>query len=138
MAALSHESAAGLEQPGGAGATRSGLRHLAPAELLALPAFVSLPTAAEVIGLGRSTAYELARRNEFPCRLVRIGRSYRVPSEELRRLAGVEQPPQNPVGSSCRAGFRPRRPTTWGGTAGRCPNCCARLHRRRGAEHVHP
>jgi hypothetical protein len=36
------------------------------AELLDLPVTVSIATAARALGLGRSTAYELARRDEFP------------------------------------------------------------------------
>lgn len=54
--------------------SRDGLTR---AELLALPVTVDVPTAARALGLGRSTAYELARRDEFPCRVLRIGSSYR-------------------------------------------------------------
>lgn len=43
--------------------SRDGLTR---AELLALPVTVDVPTAARALGLGRSTAYELARRDEFP------------------------------------------------------------------------
>ena len=59
------------------------------AELLALPVAVDLPTAARAIGLGRSTAYELARRHEFPCRVLQVGNSYRVPTAELLRVLGI-------------------------------------------------
>lgn len=61
------------------------------AELLAMPVTVDIATAARALGLGRSTAYELARRNEFPCRVVRVGSSYRVPTAELLRLLGVQR-----------------------------------------------
>jgi len=60
------------------------------AELLALPVTVDVGTAARALGLGRSTGYELARRNEFPCRLLRVGSSYRVPTAELLRVLGIE------------------------------------------------
>jgi excisionase family DNA binding protein len=60
------------------------------AELLALPAVVDVSTAARALGLGRSTAYELARRGEFPCRVLRIGSSYRIPTAELLRVLGIE------------------------------------------------
>ena len=43
--------------------SRDGLTR---AELLALPVTVDVPTAARALGLGRSTAYELARRDESP------------------------------------------------------------------------
>ena len=67
------------EQP--AGMTRS--------ELLALPVAVDLTTAARALGLGRSTAYDLARRREFPCRVLHVGSTYRVPTAELLRVLGI-------------------------------------------------
>jgi hypothetical protein len=42
-------------------------------ELMAMPVMVDISTAARALGLGRSTAYELARCNEFPCRVLRVG-----------------------------------------------------------------
>ncbi len=60
------------------------------AELLALPAVVDVTTAARALGLGRSTAYDLARRGEFPCRVLHIGSSYRVPTAELLRVLGID------------------------------------------------
>jgi predicted DNA-binding transcriptional regulator AlpA len=62
------------------------------AELLTLPAVVDVATAARALGLGRSTAYELARRDEFPCRVLHIGSSYRVPTADLLRVLGIEPP----------------------------------------------
>jgi excisionase family DNA binding protein len=64
-----------------AGMTRS--------ELLALPVAVDLTTAARALGLGRSTAYELARRREFPCRVLQVGSSYRVPTADLLGVLGI-------------------------------------------------
>lgn len=63
---------------------------LTRAELLALPAVVDVATAARALGLGRSTAYELARRDEFPCRVLRIGSSYRIPTADLLRALGID------------------------------------------------
>lgn len=68
---------------------REGLTR---AELLALPVVVDVPTAARALGLGRSTAYELARRDEFPCPVLRVGSSYRVPTAGLLRVLGIELP----------------------------------------------
>lgn len=69
-------------------------------ELLALPAVVDLSTAARALGLGRSTVYELARSGQFPCRVLRIRRSYRVPTADLLRLLGITDddtvPPEQP------------------------------------------
>jgi excisionase family DNA binding protein len=60
------------------------------AELLAMPVMVDVGTAARALGLGRSTGYELARRGEFPCRVVHVGSSYRVPTAELLRVLGID------------------------------------------------
>ena len=66
-------------------------RALTRAELLALPPAVALwPTAANILDIGRSTAYELARTGQWPTRLLRIGRQYKVPTAELLALVGVE------------------------------------------------
>ncbi len=59
-------------------------------ELLALPLMVDVSTAARALGLSRSTAYELARRGEFPCRVLHVGSSYRVPTAELLRVLGID------------------------------------------------
>ncbi|MQA82935.1 MAG: helix-turn-helix domain-containing protein [Streptosporangiales bacterium] len=59
-------------------------------ELLALPVTVDIGTAAKALGLGRSTAYELARCGEFPCRILRIRSSYRVPTAELLKVLGIQ------------------------------------------------
>lgn len=61
------------------------------AELLTLPVMVNIDTASRALGLGRSTGYELARRDEFPCRVLRVGSSYRVPTSELLRLLGIDR-----------------------------------------------
>jgi len=74
--------------------SRDGLTR---AELLALPVTVDVPTAARALGLGRSTAYELARRDEFPCRVLCIGSSYRVPTADLMRVLGIEPPRRSSV-----------------------------------------
>ncbi len=46
---------------------------------------------ARALGLGRTKAYELAKRDQFPCRILRIGSAYRIPTTELLRYLGVEQ-----------------------------------------------
>jgi hypothetical protein len=60
------------------------------AELLVLPVTVDIGTAARALGLGRSTGYELARRHEFPCRVLHVGSSYRVPTADLLRVLGID------------------------------------------------
>ena len=58
-------------------------------ELHALPAVVNLTTAARALGCGRSLAYDLARRDEFPCRVLRMGTRYLVPTADLLRTLGL-------------------------------------------------
>jgi len=70
--------------------TEPAKEGLTRAELLALPVVVDVTTAARALGLGRSTAYELARRDEFPCRVLRIGSSYRIPTADLLRVLGID------------------------------------------------
>ena len=62
-------------------------------ELLVLPAAIDLPTAARALGLGRTKAYELAKHDEFPCRILRIGGTYRIPTVELLHYLGINPPP---------------------------------------------
>jgi hypothetical protein len=59
-------------------------------------ATVDLMTAARALGLGRTKAYELARRDQFPCRVIRIGETYRIPTAGLLELLGVS-PEQRPA-----------------------------------------
>ncbi|MFE7130362.1 hypothetical protein ACFVIM_05850 [Streptomyces sp. NPDC057638] len=59
-------------------------------ELLALPVSVSLETANRALSLGRTTGYELARRGEYPVRLLRLGNAYRVARADLLRYLGVD------------------------------------------------
>ncbi|MFE7387242.1 helix-turn-helix domain-containing protein [Streptomyces sp. NPDC057582] len=62
------------------------------AEILALPVAVDLVTAGRALSLGRTTAYELARRGEFPVPLLRLGAQYRARRADLLDLLGIEQP----------------------------------------------
>jgi hypothetical protein len=72
--------------------TSTGSGTLTVGDLLALPATVDVETAGRAFGIGRTTAYQLARTGNFPCRVVRAGRAFRVVTSDLRRVLGVEQP----------------------------------------------
>jgi len=50
---------------------------------------VSLDVAADCLGIGKSLAYQLLKRGEFPVRVLRIGRRNRVPTADLRALLGI-------------------------------------------------
>lgn len=53
------------------------------------PAVLSLLEAARILRIGRSTAYELAKLGEFPIRVLKIGKQWRVTRADLERfLAG--------------------------------------------------
>ncbi|GAA3284064.1 hypothetical protein GCM10020218_041640 [Dactylosporangium vinaceum] len=56
-------------------------------DIRALGAVTDLPTAAAVLGIGRSTAYALAATGEFPVPVLRIGRRYRVAVAHLLAIA---------------------------------------------------
>lgn len=49
-----------------------------------------LATAASIIGIGRTLAFELAKADEFPVRLVRLRRRVLVPIPDLLRFLGVD------------------------------------------------
>ena len=55
-----------------------------------LGATTDIETAGAILGIGRSKSYELARRGEFPVRVLRIGRRYLVPIPSILALLGVE------------------------------------------------
>ncbi|MCX4882548.1 MULTISPECIES: hypothetical protein [unclassified Streptomyces] len=59
------------------------------AELLALPAAVDLDTGNRALGLGRSKGYELAKRGQYPCKVLRLGKAYRVVTADLLSLLGL-------------------------------------------------
>ena len=58
-------------------------------ELLGLPVTMDLPAAGRAFGLGRTKAHEMARAGEFPCRVMRIGRFYRVRKADLMHELGL-------------------------------------------------
>jgi predicted DNA-binding transcriptional regulator AlpA len=60
-------------------------------DLLRLPAVVDLTTAAGVLGIGRTCAYELVRTGTWPTPVLRVGRLIRIPTAPLLDLLGVER-----------------------------------------------
>ena len=47
-----------------------------------------IETAAAILGIGRTLAFELARTDRFPVRLLRMGRRIRVPVADLLKYLG--------------------------------------------------
>jgi hypothetical protein len=62
---------------------------LTVAEVMALPAVTDLISAGKALGIGRTRSYELARAGDFPCPVVRVGKTYRVPTAGLLALLGM-------------------------------------------------
>lgn len=52
-------------------------------DVLALPVTVDLVTAGSVLGISRSTSYEMNRRGEFPVKVLQLGHRYRVLRADL-------------------------------------------------------
>ena len=67
-------------------------RPLTLAEITNLPAVIDLVTAGRALGLGRTKAYELARAAEFPCPVIRVGKTWLVPTAGLLALLGLRRP----------------------------------------------
>jgi excisionase family DNA binding protein len=61
----------------------------ASVDLESLPPTIDLPTAARLLGIGRTVAYELVRDGRWPTPIIHAGRKIRVPSAPLRTLLGV-------------------------------------------------
>jgi hypothetical protein len=67
-------------------------RPLTLTEIADLPAVTDLVTAGRALGLGRTKAYELARAGQFPCPLIRAGKTWMVPTAGLLALLGLPVP----------------------------------------------
>ena len=50
------------------------------------PAVVGIPSASEACGFSKSLGYALAQRGEFPCRVIRVGNRYLVPTAGIIAL----------------------------------------------------
>lgn len=71
---------------------------LSMAEIQRLPVVVDLVTAGRALGLGRTKSYVLAQVGDFSCRVIRVGKSYLVPTAERLSLLGLSAagPPREP------------------------------------------
>jgi predicted DNA-binding transcriptional regulator AlpA len=67
-------------------------------EIARLPAVTDLVTAGKALGLGRTKAYELARAGQFPCPVIRVSRTWIVPTAGLLALLGLPVPGPAPAG----------------------------------------
>jgi predicted DNA-binding transcriptional regulator AlpA len=51
---------------------------------------MDVATAAQILGVSRSTGYALAKINRFPVKVVRVGHRYVVPTAAMIRLLEAE------------------------------------------------
>ena len=51
-----------------------------------LPGFLTVPEAAQILGIGRTLAYELIRADSWPTPIVRLGKLIKIPSGPLLDL----------------------------------------------------
>lgn len=75
-----------------AGLADAAVRGMTRDEILSLPVTVDVVVAGRAIGIGRAKAYELVRSDQFPVRVLHLGRRYRVASADLRRYLGIDSP----------------------------------------------
>jgi excisionase family DNA binding protein len=57
---------------------------------------VTIEEAAKLLGIGRNTAYELARQDRLPVPVIRLGRRIVVPRAALERLLAEAGRPAQP------------------------------------------
>jgi len=62
-------------------------------EVRSLPAVVDVVTAAEVLGIGRTVAYELVRTDRFPTPVLRVGHQIKIPTAYLMQRLGLSTDP---------------------------------------------
>jgi hypothetical protein len=55
-----------------------------------------IETAAQILGIGRTTAYALAKAGTFPARVIRVGRCYKVSVPALLILLAAGPPDPTP------------------------------------------
>ncbi len=56
-----------------------------------VPPVVDVPTAAAMLGIGRTAAYELIRLGKWPTPVLRLGKLIRIPSGPLLELIQVQR-----------------------------------------------
>jgi len=92
-----HEHASPPSASDSAHATQAGKPAVIGGGFHDLPTTVGIEEAARYLGIGRTTAYALAAEGELPVPVLRIGRSYRIPTAPLLGLprTAAEDTPQS-------------------------------------------
>ncbi|WP_194920163.1 helix-turn-helix domain-containing protein [Catenulispora rubra] len=71
-------------------------RVLTLSEVGDLPVVLDVEEAGALLGIGRTNAYRMVRRGQFPTRVIRIGGQWRVPTADLLHLLGLAPPTPAP------------------------------------------
>lgn len=58
-------------------------------DLTKLPPTVDIVTAARILGVGRTVAYELVREGAWPTPVIHVGRKIRVPTAPLLAMVSI-------------------------------------------------
>jgi predicted DNA-binding transcriptional regulator AlpA len=58
-------------------------------QITALPPVIDVTTAAAILGVGRTAAYELIRTKRWPTPVLRLGKLIRIPTKPLLDLVGL-------------------------------------------------
>jgi len=56
---------------------------------------ISVPGAAQLLGISASSAYAAVREGKFPTKVIQIGGRYVIPTKPLLDLIGLEELPTN-------------------------------------------
>ena len=59
-------------------------------EIRRLPPALTVIQAARLLRIGRSSAYQAVKAGTWPTRIVRVGRSIRIPAAEVLALLGID------------------------------------------------
>jgi excisionase family DNA binding protein len=65
---------------------RNANEHWTSEKVRGLGLTTDVETAAAILGIGRTKAYELAKAGDFPVTILRVGRRYLVPTNALLAL----------------------------------------------------
>ena len=82
-----------------------GARHrgvVALSGVAGLPMVLDVPSAGRLLGIGRTRAYRLAASGGFPCPVLRVGGTWRVPTAGVLAVLGLTVPglAEPPAGST--------------------------------------
>ncbi len=64
--------------------------HMDRTEIALLPPLVDVTTAAQVLGISRTLAYQLVKADRWPTTVLRVGKLIRIPTAALLRIVDDE------------------------------------------------